>query len=86
MGAGMSREEGEMGRRLDNDEIWKLAKSNLSFDEILECFGDAIEKIEDDDKVEIKQMIATADKKLKNVGRMSALDLVGKIAISEALE
>ena len=39
-----------------------------------------------DDKVEIKQMIATADKKLKNVGRMSSLELVGKIAINEVLE
>jgi hypothetical protein len=75
-----------MGRRLDNDDIWKLAVSKLTFDEILDCFGDAIEKLEDDDKVEIKQMIATADKKLKNVGRMSSLDLVGKIAIREVLE
>ncbi len=70
---------------LEMNDIWKLAKSNLTFDEILECFGDAIEKLEDDDKVEIKQIIATADKKLKNVGRMSALELVGKIAISEVL-
>lgn len=71
---------------LEMNDIWKLAKSKLTFDEILECFGDAIEKLEDDDKVEIKQMIATTDKKLKNVGRMSALELVGNIAISEVLE
>lgn len=75
-----------MGRRLDNDEIWKLAKSNLTPDEILDCFGDAIEKIEDDDKAEIRHMIANAEKKLKNVGPISALELVGKIAISEVLE
>ena len=75
-----------MGMKANNDDIWKLAKSNLTPDEILDCFGDAIEKLEDDDKVEIKQMVATADKKLKNVGRMSSLELVGKIAISEVLE
>lgn len=75
-----------MGIMLEMNDIWKLAKSKLTFDEILECFGDAIEKLEDDDKVEIKQMIATTDKKLKNVGRMSALELVGNIAISEVLE
>ena len=69
-----------------NDDIWELAKRNLTFDEILECFGDAIEKLEDDDKVEIKQMVATADKKLKNVGRMSSIELIGKIAINEVLE
>lgn len=69
-----------------NSDIWKLAKSNLTPDEILDCFGDAIEKIEDDDKAEIKHMIANAEKKLKQVGRISALELVGKIAINEALE
>lgn len=72
--------------KANNDDVWALAKSNLTFDEFIECFGDAIEKLEHDDKAEIKQMIANAEKNLRQVGRISALELVGKIAISEVLE
>ena len=71
--------------KAENKNVLELAKSNLSRDEIFECFESAFSKLDDDDKKVIDGLLGTAKKKIKNVGAKSALELIGKIAVGEVL-
>lgn len=78
--------ETKIMRITDNKKLIAEVKKTLTYDEINECFRNALDALDADDKTEIKSMIDSAAFIFKNVGRVSAIELVGKIAISEVLE